>query len=96
MLPLGGNAGQEVHLRLLSQSPQETQKASIQDNAYGNTAQIIEIASSSTAMASVSTASSHRWYDVSVRVNGAEHFERRFAGRIENGQWSFSDPQIGC
>jgi phospholipase C len=44
MLPLGGNAGQEVHLRLLSQSPQETQKASIQDNAYGNTAQIIEIA----------------------------------------------------
>lgn len=96
MLPLGGKVEQEVHLRLLNQSPQESHEASIRDNAYGNADQTIDIASGSAANAFVSTASSHRWYDVSVRVNSVEHFERRFAGRIENGQWSFSDPKIGC
>lgn len=95
MSPLAGDAGQEIQLQLLSQSTSQVQVASIQDNAYGNVAQTIEISSRATAVVSVSTASSHRWYDVSVHVKEAEHFERRFAGRIENGQWSYSDPQIG-
>lgn len=95
MSPLAGDAGQEIQLQLLSQSTGQVQVASIQDNAYGNAAQTIEISSRATAAVSVSTASSHRWYDVSVRVKEAEYFERRIAGRIENGQWSFSDPQIG-
>ena len=43
----------------------------------------------------VSTAKSHRWYDLSLRVTGAPKFERRFAGRIETGAWGFSDPRIG-
>jgi phospholipase C len=34
---------------------------------------------------------SHNWYDFTV---AAEGFERRFAGRIENGKGSFSDPAV--
>lgn len=33
----------------------------------------------------------HNWYDFTV---AAEGFERRFAGRIENGEASFSDPAV--
>jgi phospholipase C len=35
------------------------------------------------------------WYDFTVRVNGFETYERRFAGRVETGQTSFTDPFMG-
>lgn len=38
---------------------------------------------------------SYGWYDFSVRVEGAGHFERRYAGRVETGKDSYSDPVMG-
>jgi phospholipase C len=38
---------------------------------------------------------SGRWYDFSIEVAGAAGFLRRFAGRIENGRDSLSDPALG-
>jgi len=35
--------------------------------------------------------SSHRWYDFTI---AGGNFERRFAGRIENGQPGFIDPAV--
>lgn len=35
------------------------------------------------------------WYDFTLRVIGDAKFEHNFAGRIETGEWSFSDPLIG-
>ena len=35
---------------------------------------------------------SHQWYDFTVH---GKHFERRFAGRMENGESTFSDPAMG-
>lgn len=37
----------------------------------------------------------HGWYDVSVSVNGAVDFERQYAGRVETGQPSITDPVMG-
>lgn len=37
----------------------------------------------------------HCWYDFSVKVTGNQLFEQRFAGRVETGRESFSDPVIG-
>ena len=34
------------------------------------------------------------WYDFSVRVNGQADFSRRFAGRMETGADSTSDPAM--
>lgn len=34
------------------------------------------------------------WYDFSIRLQGSGDFGRRFAGRIENGEDSFSDPAM--
>ncbi|MFC5865343.1 phospholipase domain-containing protein [Acidicapsa dinghuensis] len=37
---------------------------------------------------------SHSWYDFSVKANGVD-VESRFAGRVETGKVSFSDPWMG-
>lgn len=35
------------------------------------------------------------WYDFSVRIAGNKTFERRYAGHVENGKITFSDPAMG-
>ena len=40
-----------------------------------------------------SVIASHNWYDLTVTGQG---FERRFAGRVETGAPSFSDPAVGA
>jgi phospholipase C len=35
------------------------------------------------------------WYDINIRAVDNRTFEHRFAGRMETGEWSFSDPLIG-
>jgi phospholipase C len=38
---------------------------------------------------------SANWYDFTVRVLGRDTFSRRFAGRVETGRHSLSDPELG-
>ncbi len=40
------------------------------------------------------TAASHGWYDYSVGVQGQSDYSRRFAGHVENGAPSISDPAM--
>ncbi len=35
------------------------------------------------------------WYDYSILVDGAGSFEKRYAGRVETGKESTSDPAMG-
>ena len=35
------------------------------------------------------------WYDFTVTLDGDDSYARRFAGRIETGQPSVSDPEMG-
>ena len=35
------------------------------------------------------------WYDFSIKAAGASQFEKRYAGRVENGEFRFSDPAMG-
>jgi phospholipase C len=37
---------------------------------------------------------SHSWYDFTVKAKGSEA-EARFAGRVETGKPSFTDPLMG-
>jgi phospholipase C len=41
------------------------------------------------------TRKSHNWYDCSIRVKGNTSFERRFAGRVETGAPTKTDPLMG-
>jgi phospholipase C len=38
---------------------------------------------------------SYGWYDFSIAVKGNPYFSRRFAGRVETGKETFTDPFMG-
>jgi phospholipase C len=68
---------------------------SLAANAYFSTTPttVTVVAHGSTVISQL-LAASGGWYDFSVRVNGQPDFSRRFAGRMENGADSFSDPAM--
>ena len=35
------------------------------------------------------------WYDFTIKDAGGSQFQRHFAGRVETGEWSISDPAMG-
>jgi phospholipase C len=65
------------------------------DNSYGTAQQSRKLSSDGRATIAVDTSASHGWYDVTVRVAGNSLFAKRYAGRVETGKWSVSDPLIG-
>jgi phospholipase C len=90
-----GAESADVEVLLGSTSARTGITVSVLDNAYGNARQARQIAAGARGSIRISTAKSHRWYDLSLRVTEARKFERRYAGRIETGAWGFSDPRIG-
>ena len=70
----------------------------ITDHAYGAMplTRVIPSKGGAAAMKIVlDQSASHGWYDFSITVKGSEHFARRFAGRVETGTESISDPFMG-
>ncbi len=92
---LAGTESADVEVLLGSTASGTGITISVLDNSYGNAEQTKQVAAGARDSVRVSTAKSHRWYDLTLRVTGAPKFERRFAGRIETGAWGFSDPRIG-
>ncbi len=43
----------------------------------------------------INTDKSYGWYDISVRIQGNKVYEQRFAGRVETGKPTQSDPAMG-
>jgi phospholipase C len=83
---------------LLHISNKDTQKAvqiTITDNAYKKKDLVRDIAKGGKATIALSLKESNGWYDFSLKINGAEAFEKRYAGRVETGKESFSDPVMG-
>lgn len=35
------------------------------------------------------------WYDVTITLQGVKHYLKQYAGRVETGKWSISDPMMG-
>jgi phospholipase C len=83
---------QSQHLEppiVLSNARQEFE---VRDNCYGlkpirRSAKQLE-----TLSVRVSTKASKGWYDFTVTTPGISY---RYAGRIETGKWSISDPAMG-
>ena len=67
----------------------------ITDNAYqGGTAQQV-VDPNTTASVTLDVSKFYGWYDFTVTVSGNTTFSRRYAGHVENGQASFTDPLMG-
>ena len=43
----------------------------------------------------LNTEDSHNWYDFTIQVNGNELFSKQYAGHVETGKSSFTDPLMG-
>lgn len=78
----------------IQQDGQSAIQIGIKDNGYRKPAITKEAAKGATRVV-LNLADSHGWYDFSVTINGAGGFERRYAGRVETGKESFSDPLMG-
>ena len=68
----------------------------IEDKSYGTAMRSIKVDRSGRSVpVLVKLDASSGWYDLSVKVRGAGSFEKRYAGRVETGRHSISDPLMG-
>ncbi|MES2063968.1 MAG: phospholipase C, phosphocholine-specific [Bacteroidota bacterium] len=67
------------------------------DNAYKTGAKQLTIQQESFAPQTIKLdlGKQHGWYDFSIKVKGYGDFEKRYAGRVETGNPSYSDPVMG-
>lgn len=82
-----------IALKLANKSGRAHQ-IQIIDNAYktNNHTKILSAGSSDTLVLNLEK--SHNWYDFTVKVSGSD-FTRRYAGHVDTGKHSYSDPQMG-
>ncbi|MFT3935419.1 MAG: phospholipase C, phosphocholine-specific [Chitinophagaceae bacterium] len=64
------------------------------DNSYKKGSHLIVAAKGKTKHV-VDLSKSFGWYDFTVRVKDYKAFEKRYAGHVETGQFSFTDPLMG-
>jgi len=84
----------DVEIRV-SASDKQQHSVVLVDHAYGAAKETREIPPEEAVTLIASGQKSFGWYDFSVRVAGSAGFEKRYAGRVETGKWSNSDPAMG-
>ncbi|MBE8712916.1 phosphocholine-specific phospholipase C [Sphingobacterium hungaricum] len=84
-----------IELKLKNNSVSETIKVAVLTNAYHNFRREEKLAPQQEVSISIDNQSSHNWYDFSVKLPDYPLFERQFAGRVETGNDSKTDPLMG-
>jgi phospholipase C len=82
----------ELKLHNLSGKPYTVE---ITDHGYKTNNHKIDVGPAAQSGLVLNLVNSFGWYDFSVKIAGACTFEKRYAGRVETGKPSFSDPQMG-
>jgi phospholipase C len=71
----------------------------IRDHAYKTGMRTLDLGKAGSANGTlnivINTAKSFGWYDINVRIKGQSIFERRYAGHVETGEASKTDPLMG-
>ena len=62
---------------------------------YSGAAQTKQLGGHASLSVSLDLSKNFGWYDVSVKINGNNSFEKRYAGKVETGKESFTDPMMG-
>ncbi|MBB6142608.1 phospholipase C [Silvibacterium bohemicum] len=86
---LTGNA--EVHLRNPGTQPA---KIAVEDNSYKAASITKTVAGGHDVSIVIPLEQSHGWYDFTIKTEGSSA-ETRYAGRVETGRSSFTDPFMG-
>lgn len=95
-LPAGTHLSSQSGIGIGCSLPQQESPVEVvvTDLAYGNPLQQVRLASGSNQFIEIDTTRSNGWYDVRISISGRPGFQRRYAGRIETGLWSTSDPAM--
>jgi phospholipase C len=64
----------------------------IRDESYGAPVRQVSLPSRQHSIVELDASASQGWYDFTVRT---EDVTWRFAGRVETGKWSITDPSMG-
>ncbi|MCF0065309.1 phospholipase C, phosphocholine-specific [Dyadobacter chenwenxiniae] len=67
----------------------------VSDNSYKTGEQQKTIAAGGKATVALNLSKTFNWYDFSIKVKGSEAFEERFAGHVETGDATKTDPLMG-
>ena len=67
----------------------------IQDRSYKEKPAVVRLVKGGKQSLNLPLTKSYGWYDLSITVEGAPHFERRYAGHVETGSTAFTDPLMG-
>lgn len=82
----------KIELSNLSNKPQQV---NVKDLSYKQAGTVKTIAANVKEIVLMDVKSSHHWYDVEITVKENTEFKQQFAGHIETGQESFTDPLMG-
>jgi phospholipase C len=94
----GGGNGKltgNVVLKIVNTDASKDYTVAIKDLGYRKNDVQRKIAAGSTQEVVLNLKQSHGWYDFSLTVAGSDNFEQRYAGRVETGEASFTDPVMG-
>ncbi len=70
-------------------------KVELKDNAYGNVTKTIVLKKGKNSQLIVPAKQSGGWYDFTITIQGNATFAHQYAGRVETGKNSISDPLMG-
>jgi phospholipase C len=79
----------------ISNQTTKPQTIEIKDNAYKANNHQRMIPASGKVSIVLNLEKSHHWYDFSVKTGGHQAFEKRYAGHVETGLSSYTDPLMG-
>jgi len=92
---LNGKLSGNIALRVKNKGHAALLDISIKDHAYGNETVTRKISADSETVVILNLKKSAGWYDFSVILNGASEYSRRYAGHVETGKESVTDPHMG-
>lgn len=82
-------------LLVMENNSAENIAVELKDNAYGMAVQQLSIPAGGSKKVVVRLKKSEGWYDFTVNVTGNSSFARRYAGHVEMGRESITDPYMG-
>lgn len=88
------STSQSASLKLVNRDPLQALTVTIDDLAYGDATRTATIAAGSSSELALNLGRSFGWYDLRIRVDGAGQYEQRYAGKVETGRESFTDPSM--
>ena len=83
-----------LEARVTNLDPKHPLSIRIADLSYNAGEQKRLVAPNTNELFTIDTQRSHHWYDIAITFDHATDFHRHYAGRVETGQWSYSDPAM--